>query len=186
MAATQRRFSKEEMARRGDALVESKVRPHLTATDADKFVAIDIETGEYELHKNEMRAAERLRKRFPDAAIWLVHGLPPSLRRVWRARRAMIVGVVDRFAPPGQRGFTFAPLHPCVFALNLYRTVNPDPMNFDSAFDDMAIEQEVYRAAHGRRTGDLRNDDQEGNGQVGEVAASDDLAEGRRRWAGVE
>ena len=61
MAADKRRYSKEEFARRGDALVESKVRPHLTAADEDKFVAIDIETGEYELDKNEMKAADRLR-----------------------------------------------------------------------------------------------------------------------------
>ncbi len=73
MAATKRRYSKEEFARRGDALIESKVRPGLTAADEDKFVAIDIETGEYELDKNEMTAANRLRKRVPDAQIWLVH-----------------------------------------------------------------------------------------------------------------
>jgi hypothetical protein len=41
-------------------------------------------------------------------------------------------------------------------------------------------EQEVYRAAHGRGTGDLRSDHQEGNGQVGEAAAGDHLAQGRR------
>ena len=58
MATTKRRCSKEEFARRGDALVESKVRPKLTTADEDKFVAIDIETGEYELDKNEMKAAE--------------------------------------------------------------------------------------------------------------------------------
>jgi hypothetical protein len=73
MASTKRRYSKEEFARRGDALVESKVRPTLTAADEDKFVAIDIETGEYELDKNEMKAVGRLRKRVPDPQIWLVH-----------------------------------------------------------------------------------------------------------------
>jgi hypothetical protein len=73
MAATKRRYNKEEFARRGDDLVESKVRPNLTAADQNKFVAIDVETGEYELDKNEMRAADRLRKRVPDAQIWLVH-----------------------------------------------------------------------------------------------------------------
>jgi hypothetical protein len=73
MASTKRRYSKEEFARRGDALVESKVRPHLTAADQDKFVAIDIETGEYELDKNEMKATDRLRKRLPEPQIWLVH-----------------------------------------------------------------------------------------------------------------
>jgi hypothetical protein len=60
MATAKRRYSKEEFARRGDALVVSKVRPRLTAADEDKFVAIDIETGEYELDKDEMKAADRL------------------------------------------------------------------------------------------------------------------------------
>ena len=73
MDAGKRRYSKEEFSRRGDALLTNKVRPNLTARDKDKFVAIDIETGEYELDKNEMKAANRLRKRLPDPQIWLVH-----------------------------------------------------------------------------------------------------------------
>jgi hypothetical protein len=81
MAPTSRRYSKDEFARRGDALVESKVRPHLTAADADKFVAIDVETGEYELDANEMRAADRLRRRVPDPQIWLVHVTSGYLHR---------------------------------------------------------------------------------------------------------
>jgi len=81
MAATKRRYSKEDFARRGDALVESKVRPRLTAADNDKFVAIDIESGEYELDKNEMKAAERLRQRVSDAQIWLVHVTSGYLHR---------------------------------------------------------------------------------------------------------
>jgi hypothetical protein len=89
MAAGSRRYSKEEFARRGDALVRSKVRPRLTAADADKFVAIDIETGEYELDSNEMRAADRLRKRVADPQIWLVH---------------VTLGYLHRFGPQGLRG----------------------------------------------------------------------------------
>ena len=73
MATTNRRHSEDDFARRGDELVASNVRPNLTAADADKFVAIDIETGEYELDKNEMKAVGRLRKRLPDPQIWLVH-----------------------------------------------------------------------------------------------------------------
>ena len=88
MAAGKRRYSKEEFARRADALVESKVRPNLTA-DEDKFVAIDIETGEYELDKNEMKAADRLRQRVPDPQIWLVH---------------VTLGYLHRFGGHGLRG----------------------------------------------------------------------------------
>lgn len=69
MATLERKYSREEFARRGDELVASRVRPHLTPADADKFVAIDIETGEFELDANEMNAAERLRKRIVDPKI---------------------------------------------------------------------------------------------------------------------
>jgi len=71
MSFAKRRYSKEEFARRGDALVKSKVRPKLKPGDEDKFVAIDIETGEYELDKNELKATARLRKRLADPQIWL-------------------------------------------------------------------------------------------------------------------
>src|SRR5438876_8973608 len=62
-ASTKRRYSNTVLAHRGDALVERKVRPNLAAADENKFVAIDTETGEYELDKNEMKAVDRLRKR---------------------------------------------------------------------------------------------------------------------------
>jgi hypothetical protein len=48
-ASTKRCYRKAEFARRGNALVESKVCPNRTAADEDKFVAIDIETDEFEL-----------------------------------------------------------------------------------------------------------------------------------------
>src|SRR5258707_15585356 len=89
MTASRRRHDKEEFVRRGDALVERKVRPNLTAADKDKFVAIDIETGEYELDKNEMNATARLRKRVPDPQIWLVH---------------VTLGYLHRFGGHGLRG----------------------------------------------------------------------------------
>src|SRR5262245_5764225 len=69
MAVPKRRYPKEEFARRGEALFESKVRPNLKPGDENKFVAIDIETGEYEIHRNEMTAGDRLRKRLPEAQI---------------------------------------------------------------------------------------------------------------------
>jgi hypothetical protein len=72
MAATQRRYSKDEFARRGDEVYEARVRPHLTAADEGKFVAIDIETGEYEIDADELEACDKLTARVPDAQVWLV------------------------------------------------------------------------------------------------------------------
>jgi hypothetical protein len=98
MPSAKRRYSKDEFARRGDALVESKVRPHLTTADEHKFVAIDIETGEYELDKDEMKAVNRLRKRIadPQSGWCMLPWVSPSLRRAWLSRPAMIVGIVQR------------------------------------------------------------------------------------------
>jgi hypothetical protein len=45
MAVRQRRYSKEEIARRGQELYESGIRQQIEAGNEDKIVAIDIETG---------------------------------------------------------------------------------------------------------------------------------------------
>jgi hypothetical protein len=44
MPSAERRYSKEEFARLGDAIFESDVRSRLKAEDDGKFVAIDIES----------------------------------------------------------------------------------------------------------------------------------------------
>jgi hypothetical protein len=72
MATTKPRYSKEEFARRGDAIYEKDVRPKLKADDVGKFTAIDIESGEFALDADELRACNKLRKRIPDAQIWMV------------------------------------------------------------------------------------------------------------------
>ena len=72
MASTKRRYSKEEFARRGDSIYENDVRPQLKADDEGKFVAVDIETGMYEIDVDELEAGNRLRARIPEAQIWMV------------------------------------------------------------------------------------------------------------------
>ena len=72
MASTTRRYSKEEFARRGDAIYEKKVRPQLKADDEGKFAAIDIDSGEFAIDADELKAGNKLRKRIPDAQIWMV------------------------------------------------------------------------------------------------------------------
>lgn len=70
--AKKRRYSKEEFAQRGDAIYEQKILPHLKPSDKGKYVAIDIETGEYEISKSQRKACDRLDARIPDAQTWLV------------------------------------------------------------------------------------------------------------------
>jgi len=71
MTKRNRRYSKEEFARRGDEIYGRIVWPTLKPSDADKFVAIDIETGEFEVDRDELAACNRLYARLPDAQPWL-------------------------------------------------------------------------------------------------------------------
>ena len=82
MATTKRRYSKEEFARRGDAIYEKEVRPQLKASDEDKFAAIDIESGEFAVDADELKACRKLRKRIPDAQIWMVRVGYPYVHRI--------------------------------------------------------------------------------------------------------
>ena len=72
MAALEPRYSKTEFARRGQAIYERDIRPQVKAVDEGKFVAIDIETGAYEMDRDDYAATERLLVRHPNAQIWLL------------------------------------------------------------------------------------------------------------------
>ena len=72
MAAIKRRYSKEEFARRGDAIYENDVRPLVKVEDEGKFAAIDIDTGVYAVDVDELEACDQLRQRVPKAQIWMV------------------------------------------------------------------------------------------------------------------
>jgi hypothetical protein len=70
--------SPEEFSRRGQEIYDRDVRPALRAEDEDKYVAIDIASGDYELDRDDYAATERLLTRQPQAQIWLA-------RVGWRA-----------------------------------------------------------------------------------------------------
>jgi hypothetical protein len=72
VASIKRQYSKAEFARRGDTAYESAVRPHLKPEDVGRFVALDIETNEFEMDDDELKASDRLRARLPEAQIWMV------------------------------------------------------------------------------------------------------------------
>lgn len=72
MAIRQRRYSKEELARRGQELYESGIRQQVEAGNAGKIVAIDIETGEFEVAENVVPATNRLFERLSNAQPWII------------------------------------------------------------------------------------------------------------------
>jgi hypothetical protein len=72
MTIRQPRYSKEEFARRGNEIYERQVRQQVETGNRGKIVAIDIETGGFELAENTVTAVERLYQRYPDAQPWVI------------------------------------------------------------------------------------------------------------------
>jgi hypothetical protein len=70
MKVRQPRYSKEEFAQRGDEIYETQVRPQVEEGNHGKIVAIDIETGAFEVGNDSLTAAKQLLKRYPDAQIF--------------------------------------------------------------------------------------------------------------------
>jgi hypothetical protein len=81
MTIRQPRYTKEEHARKGTELYEQQVRPLVEAGNKGKIVAIDIETGAFEIADDGLAAAHRLLARNPDAQIWCVRIGYPAVHR---------------------------------------------------------------------------------------------------------
>lgn len=72
MAIRQPRYSKEEFARRGNEIYESQVRHQVEEGNHGQLVAIDIETGAFEVDDTARVAVDRLYEREPDAQPWVI------------------------------------------------------------------------------------------------------------------
>ena len=60
MPPTDVRCSTEEIARLGSAVFDLHVRHQLRPEDAGKFVAVDVDTGDYEIDTDDYTAIKRL------------------------------------------------------------------------------------------------------------------------------
>ena len=72
MPTPQRRLRREELARRGIALYDDQIRPRVEKGNRGKVVAIDVETGDFEVAQDTLSASDRLLARHPDAQTWFV------------------------------------------------------------------------------------------------------------------
>ena len=72
MKVRQPLYSKEEFARLGDEIYQQKIRPQLQPDNDGKIVAIDIQTGEFEIGEDTMEATGKLYRRLPSAQPWVV------------------------------------------------------------------------------------------------------------------
>lgn len=75
------RFSSAEIAQRGQALYDEHIRAKVEAGYQGKFLAVDTETGEYEIDVDELAALQRAKAKHPEAALYLVRvGSPTAYR----------------------------------------------------------------------------------------------------------
>ena len=72
MVIRQPRYSKEEFARRGNEIYNTQVRSQVEDGNHGRIVAIDIETGAFELADTTIEATDHLYERLPDAQPWVV------------------------------------------------------------------------------------------------------------------
>ena len=86
MPATEAHHTPEELARLGSAVFERRVRPLLGPEDDGKFIALDVQTGEYEIDEDDYPAVSRLRARMPAAQVWLSRVGQPAAYRMRRVR----------------------------------------------------------------------------------------------------
>ncbi len=89
MTKPQPRYSKEEHARRGTALYELQVRPQVEAGNHGRIVALDVDTGAFEVAHDTLTASQRLLARHPDAQIWCVRIGHPAVHRFGPRVRAV-------------------------------------------------------------------------------------------------
>jgi len=76
------RYSQEEFARLGGSIFEDQIAPTLPTDAEGKIVAIDIETGEFEVGEETISVSNALLARLPDAQIWFVRVGQPAVHRI--------------------------------------------------------------------------------------------------------
>lgn len=76
----------DELAVLGRDLFDRQVRPTLRSEDDGKFVALDVESGDYELDDDDYVAVLRLRSRRPAADVWLLRAGSPTTYRIGALR----------------------------------------------------------------------------------------------------
>ena len=75
------KYSREEVAARGEAIYEQEIRPKVEGQSKGKYLVLDIETGEYEIDQDDLIATKRAMAKRPDAVLYgLRIGYPAAYR----------------------------------------------------------------------------------------------------------
>lgn len=80
----QPRYSAEEAVRRGRELYESQIRAEVEPGNRGRYIAIDVETGEYAVGDDYHAVARGLLSRKPEAALCILRIGYPTPGRIGR------------------------------------------------------------------------------------------------------
>ena len=72
----------EERERRALSIYEAKIYPMVGPADADKFVRIDVLSGDYEIGESSVDTGRALRARQPDAIMHTIRNHRSYVRRI--------------------------------------------------------------------------------------------------------
>ena len=67
MKIQQRHYSKDELAQRGQAIYVSQIQPIVASDHDGKILAIDVDSGAFEIDDDTLVASDRLLERYPEA-----------------------------------------------------------------------------------------------------------------------
>ena len=74
-------YTPKEVASRGEAIYGGQIRDKVESEHKGKFLVIDIETGEYEMHTEDLVATKRLLAKHLNAVVYgLRIGFPTAYR----------------------------------------------------------------------------------------------------------
>lgn len=75
------RHTAQRVARRGKELYERNIRSEVEPKYEGRFLALDVESGDYEVGNDALPTSARLRERKPDAVLYLIRvGRPAAFR----------------------------------------------------------------------------------------------------------
>lgn len=74
-------YSAEEVVLRGETLYAQQLRPKVELQYQGKFLVVDVETGEYEIDEDDLKATKRALAKRPEAVLYgLRIGHPTAYR----------------------------------------------------------------------------------------------------------
>ncbi len=77
-----RRMERHEVSRRGKEIYERSIRREVEPEHDGRFVAVDVESGEYALADDELEAFDRAREKAPEGVLFLIRVGYPAAHRI--------------------------------------------------------------------------------------------------------